>query len=609
MNSNSDIMSITETKNSIPSENEKSIKNRNKETTQFELIQISKLPIVNINHTYNLASKGNKNPIVNDNFYNITNLYNLNNHQNSIFYSDKIIHGFTKNYRIREWLKDGFESLCGNSTICINNNNTILFENTMIKSGSDLQHELFVGIYCLNDLRNKIPNFGYILGGFKAKTYIEEKSLTQSLAPITELNSNLAPHGIIYNFENISHILYEKILPSVTFTQYCKNCTLEQFLNKYMQILYSLKFAEENCNFVHNNLNSDNILIWSKFKSGGLRGIDYEEIVLSTDAVAMIINYENSCIELEEKKYTYFNSESSVISDAYKLLLYCLKSMFESGNIETLDQCRQIVNFFNTSEKLEDILKKQLKLKYVLSKFDKDISSFILHIRKFYNMKFLFVQNDDIPILNVNSTTVCVDKNTAEVISMLKTDIQNTDIFGFYDSIICCNNKNMNPDKLIKEYKQVFLERIVKIYDYIIKSIENINSKYNCICIPVYKTYVQCFNVVFLELYKVFISDCLKLVESYYIITSLKQVLDNLFNLYPEFKLDSNIDNDIKEIQTKFALLTNYSNELLKFVYMINNPNSEQRKIGIDNIDRNTEFNWYFTDLVLLSTIIKNKIY
>ena len=75
-----------------------------------------------------------------------------------------------------------------------------------------------------------------------------------------------------------------------------------------MQILYSLKFAEENCNFVHNNLNSDNILIWSKFKSGGLRGIDYEEIVLSTDAVAMIINYENSCIELEEKKYTYFNS-------------------------------------------------------------------------------------------------------------------------------------------------------------------------------------------------------------------------------------------------------------------------------------------------------------
>ena len=42
---------------------------------------------------------------------------------------------------------------------------------------------------------------------------------------------------------------------------------------------------------------------------------------------------------------------------------------------------------------------------------------------------------------------------------------------------------------------------------------------------------------------------------------------------------------------------------------MINNPNSEQRKIGIDNIDRNTEFNWYFTDLVLLSTIIKNKIY
>jgi hypothetical protein len=217
--------------------------------------------------------------------------------------------------------------------------------------------------------------------------------------------------------------------------------------------------------------------------------------------------------------------------------------------------------------------------------------------------------------LSVNSTSVGVDKTTAEIISMLKTNIPNTDIFAFYDAIVCSNNKNINPEKLINEYKLVFLEKVVDLYNYINKNVETINNIYNRICIPSYgstnpdKIYMGCFTGLFLGLYKVFLFDCLKLVESYYIIESLKQILENLFQLYPEFVFDKQIKENIKSVQNKFGLLTNYSNELLKFVYTINNPTSEQRKIGIEFIDKNIEYNWYFTDLVLLSAIIKNKIY
>lgn len=569
------------------------IKKHNKEITNLELNQISSLPIAITDHAYNIPKKAIS---TNNNFFNITNIYNLDNHNNSIFYMDKISHGITKYYRIRDWLKDGFKLLCENNNVCMNTEYHNLFENTTIKIGKNLQHELFVGIFCLNNLRDKIPNFAYILGGFKAKNYNNLQLKDELLLPISDFKQE----SVKYDYNNISHILYGKIFPSVTFSEYCKTCTYSEFLDKYLQVLFSLQIASETYSFSHRNLNSNNVLIYKT----NLKNITYKNNHIQTNGIAIIINFDYSYVVLNGVEYYIDDIDTTlvndVINDAYKLLITSVKNMHLAGN-SAVEETVKLLNYFYTFKTIDGLLNNAKKYEYNLQNLDYKLSDFITYITKNHTNTFLNVQNTEVPSLKCSTFNMGLDKDTSEIICNIKNNVVKTDIFNFYDSLI--NNTQ------ITNFKDVFLNKVNKIYDYIIKNVKIINDKFSVICIPNYENYEKCFDSIHLNLYKVFVFDLLILIEAYSNIKILNNICDNLFNFYTEFKLDNNIKSEIDSVESKFETVSEYGKLLLKFIKNINNFDETQKEFAIKKIDQNIEFNWYYTDLVTLGVIIRNKIF
>src|SRR5436190_712755 len=82
--------------------------------------------------------------------------------------------------------------------------------------------------------RSYVPNFAYVFGGFKCSAPIlqDPKYILGSAGryPVNWCNSGL----------DIEYIIYENIAPAVSFKEYVKKCTFEQFLDKYLQIIYAL---------------------------------------------------------------------------------------------------------------------------------------------------------------------------------------------------------------------------------------------------------------------------------------------------------------------------------------------------------------------------------
>jgi hypothetical protein len=593
-------------------------KKLNNEILQLELKEISKNPICVLNHnysTYNRLPSQGKKTILNNCFYNILNIFDLNNHSDSIFYADSTNNGITKNYKIRDWLQNDFEKSCSDDIICIKNESrlslgplqsNILFENTMIKSNynnSNLQHELFIALFGTNSLKNTIPNFSYILGGFKSKQIIDENEFKK-----LSLGDDLQEISDEYDFNTISYNLYEKILPGVTFSEYCKTCDFTDFLNKYIQILLALEIASKEIDFTHYNLTSNNVIIYDKFSTGGLRAIKYRNEYLFTDKVAMIINYDTAHIKYrlplgppQGRNVDYgIISENAYnvcrpIHDAYKLLATSMKYMSD----KCLFDADKIVKFFAK----DGIYYKHDNNDYISLdiKYDRNINDLIKFIRTTFDCNFILSNPVTFPIAGTYSNAVGIDKNIAVFISGLDLkNVEKMDMFNFYDCLLQLGKlgKNEEVRKLVKAFnRERELPRIIKLIKYNYNLIQSQN-----IIIPINDGYSFIFNIDFLELYKCYVYNVLRILEGFYQIQYLQNLLENVNKIYNiKEKIDYGFNLD-------YTLLTTYSNDILKFIKFVNTPNKENKEYGIKKINENPEFNWYYTDLVSLGTIIRAQV-
>jgi len=206
----------------------------------------------------------------------------------SIFYTSPYDVGSSKlNDRIRLYIHNlrnvGDESLDGYALLSDFENVKDMFILKVARDPKDdtLLHELVIGLHGTNTLRKYIPNFAYVYGGFKCSP------------PLIDPVTKKVVTWCLNNDNPVNYVIYENISPAVSMEKYLETCTGQEFLQAYLQVLYSLRTAEIAISYSHYDLHTANVLIRTldipKFQLvyNTENGLEY----LSTSMIATIIDY------------------------------------------------------------------------------------------------------------------------------------------------------------------------------------------------------------------------------------------------------------------------------------------------------------------------------
>ena len=402
--------------------------------------------------------------------------------------------GVESNFRIRHWLDSlkqiGGESAEGYALLAdmMNVENAFVVKAPRKSNDYGLIHEYIVGIYGTNKLREIIPNYAYIMGGFKCSPPVINPETKKVDA---WCNNNKYP---------IDYVIYENIAPSKTFREYIKTkCSFNDWLSYYLQILLALDIGQKEIDFTHYDLHDDNIVI-RNINNNGLVAIPYPTedgtIYLATNGIATIIDYGFSHIKYEDKNfgsYTWRFGESHVknsfpLYDAYKLLLTSMVGMLNHGKEECFQGASQILKFFNDRERSVDVVKNQNKYYYELPYNSKTtsvtISDLINYIKENLDAsKILFTKPPPtLKIIGCEGNTTCMTSTEALMEAGIEKEIKASTIFDYYDLVSRLKQENRIPQANMVKQKfnyPVQIERGLRKYDDLLRMItakfENIN--------------------------------------------------------------------------------------------------------------------------------------
>ena len=267
----------------------------------------------------------------------------------------------------------------------------------------DLMHELIVGLYGTNLLRRLVPNFAYIYAGFKCSPPLFDgnKVITWCLPS---------------NGSKVNYLLYENIYPAAPLTTFIQKCSGSQWLNLYLQVLYSLRTALATVDFTHYDLNPNNVLLRNLSSISGPFQIPYPtengQEYLTSDFVATLMNFECSHITYNKASYgkngllefSIYPYRSWIMHDCYKLLMFSIKLAMDSQNTEVLIEANKVFKFFNSIEESTDAAKKQFNTLYSLPRTEStiklNIDDFLRYIRRVCNCSFLSSQRTSLAVLD-----------------------------------------------------------------------------------------------------------------------------------------------------------------------------------------------------------------
>jgi len=356
---------------------------------------------------------------------------------------------------------------------------------------SSLLHELVVGVYGTNKLREFIPNFSYIFGGFKCSPpSISENGEVDSFC----LNNN----------EAVNYVLYEYIDNAISLKEYINTCSGVEFLSCYIQLLLALKFAEVKISYTHYDAHTENVMMRKVPKYGTKYQIGYpldvkskDEIYITTNSVPTFIDYGFSHIKHKSTEYgrvgfevfSIFSNGSWIFHDLYKILLFSALDALNVKNNEVFEVCRKIFSFFNSIESLEDVVRDQVKdyfsFPFVSSTSKLSVEDFYQHIlNQFTASELSFMKNTldtSIPVLSCQS--FC--ETSKDILSSIgvNDDFLINDISDFY--ILYTNNEtdrvllkdHLNYNKAMTIQKEKVKTMTDSLEELIINY--NISSKFN----------------------------------------------------------------------------------------------------------------------------------
>ena len=277
------------------------------------------------------------------------------------------------------------------------------------KRTDNLAHEYVVGVFGTNSLREQIPNYAYVYGTFRC------------MMPIIDSDGEVA--SMCLNDEySVRYVAYENIENAETVKEYVESCSGRDFLNIYMQVLYSEKLAHKMIDYTHYDLHSDNVLVRKVPDIAEEFQIKYEtergEEYIDTSFVATIIDYGFSHIEthelevgLERAEYSIHKDTSFIMHDMYKFFMFTMHNAFVFGNREVLTVGQKIFKFWNKTEDFFKCLNEQYgtlyQLPYTKGTASVKLEDLALYIRSVCNCDFIRPKNPFMQSLNCKN--MCMD--------------------------------------------------------------------------------------------------------------------------------------------------------------------------------------------------------
>lgn len=232
-------------------------------------------------------------------------------------------------------------------------------------------HELVVG-KVMNKLRAYIPNFAYVLGSFECGP------------PVVTSPTSKKDNGKLISWcrggRKVRYIIYEFIQNAVSLHDYLKTCSVQEFMDIYLQMNYALMTAYNENGFTHNDLHLENILVRSV---PGFEEfyIPYEGDYVYGSKIATFIDYGLSHVYITDEsgartsvgmkdtggpetnvdftQYGIYADKPNPIRDCYSLLLNCLFTLKHYNKDESVyKKAKGLVHYFHdTTESADDILK------------------------------------------------------------------------------------------------------------------------------------------------------------------------------------------------------------------------------------------------------------
>lgn len=293
------------------------------------------------------------------------------------------------------------------------------------KSSSDsIRHEVVVGLLFLNNLRNPFDSNGKNYGIVNGKKYG---------MPIPNFSMI---YGILED-KSLNFSIQENINPSISFRDFCKTCSSEEFIMYYLQAMLALREANLRYNFTHYDLHPGNLLL----RDTSDNYIPYytsrgKEYIKCNGKIITFIDYGSSYVEdknqkigsIPMEKYHIYNDRSNLIHDVYKLLCMSLKH-FKDPYLGSF-----LIKYFNKEESIDEILEKQkINLYSCPIVEDFDIDDWIEYLRNIY------------PDILVNKEFSYL-KETLEIdINQVRTP---KDFLEFYD--VMFNSESIEPSVLLE---------------------------------------------------------------------------------------------------------------------------------------------------------------
>ena len=209
-------------------------------------------------------------------------------------------------------------------------------------------HETFIGINCINNIIKQIPNFVYNFG------FVQE--------------------------EQIHHTITEYI-EGINLLDYIKSDTFD--FNDYLlitsQICLALQVAQNNYNFVHNDLTPWNIMIKKLDKPVFVEYVlDFKTVIkIKTHIVPILIDYGKSNATVDNINYGFINMYT--FSSCQDIISYLVTTLFQiivdKGDVVVHDNIIKLSNFISGTT-------------YCKNTFNslKDITTFCYNAKKYSNL-------------------------------------------------------------------------------------------------------------------------------------------------------------------------------------------------------------------------------
>lgn len=263
------------------------------------------------------------------------------------------------------------------ATLQFSNNEQPIF--VKVPKVGTLDHELAVGL-ALNKLR--LPNFVYTFDMIRCSS-------------VTLFEDSCVPSAWCETQGNTQYLFLEAIPDAITLHDFVKDCTFDQFLSVYLQVLYALRTASKELGFTHYDLHPRNVVVSSPEQVSWILTYRTELHVdeyLQTNNLAVILDFGQSKIENQRylglSRYGIDTSKIDPLGDSYKLLMMSLRQM-RSTNPICYKQASKLARFFNRYQRVSQILKEQQHVYYVLQLANPDekrsLDDYLRYIRSIFH--------------------------------------------------------------------------------------------------------------------------------------------------------------------------------------------------------------------------------